>query len=178
MALVDRGPAGVTDLVFDAATAASAGADGIDLHLPDPQRALGSGLALADELAATSGLAVFLRSVVPIAPGGHRRIVALSDAASARSNDVIDLEVDRLGARPDHADVARRLSPSTIEAVAGSTPVLVSTAGFSRLSEGELMALATIAAVREVAAVTSHEVKIVRRVVDTVAAVLAAGVSS
>jgi len=160
-----------SDAVIEAVAAAGAGATGIDLAIPDPQLALGAGIAIADQLADTSGLLIFLRTDVPLAPGAHTRICPPDQAPLRRgSNCVADIGIDTLGLGPDASEVAARWP----EVSAVDQPFMVSTVGFDPLAEAELMALATVATARGAVAITSQHVRIVRRVVDTVTAVLTA----
>ena len=160
----------VTAAVLDAVGAAGAGATGVDLRFTDAQLAVASGIGIADQIAETAGLTVFLRTEAPLAAGAHT-MICLTDGESRRGNCVVDLGIDELGASPDSDEVAARWPDPTASDL---PPFLISTVGFESLADAELMALATVATVRGAVAITSPSVRTVRRVVDTVSAVLRA----
>ncbi len=155
------------EAVVDAVAAAGAGATGIDLSFEIADLAVAHGREAADRIAESADLDVFIRSELPLAPGSHTTIRTTPGRPGLRA--VVDLEIDRLGFGPASEEVA-----SSWPAGEGSAS-LISTLGFDDLSDAELMALATVATVRRTAAITTDRPGIVRRVVDTVNAVLAAG---
>ncbi len=160
-------PEDLGDAIVAAVAAAGAGATGIDLSFESADVAVAAGSAAADQIADTCNLDVYIRSDLPFADHDHTLI--RSTPGHPGIDAVVDLQIDRLG-----------LGPAS-DAVAESWPVgegracMISTLGFDDLSDAELMALATVATVRGSAAITTDRPGVVRRVVDTVSAVLAAG---
>jgi len=167
LGVVVVGSANLAGALFESLAHVSDGADGIDLTLPS-ELAPGERLAAADQLAEAAGVSVFLRSDVPMAGGEHTLILSLPAAhLRAGARVVYDIgfdlaEADQIGAAPVVASAAW---PS----IDDEGPLLVSTAGFSDLSDGALMGIASAASARRVAAVSTDRPRIVRRVVDTLA---------
>lgn len=157
---------------IDSIAAAGAGATGIDLTIPGP--AVAHAVSIADELGDLVGLPIFIRSDAPLSPGRHQRIVLAMPTPTHRpgASVVVDLGLDRLGVGPDAEELAARWSS---ERGTTATPFMISTVGFRGISDAEVMALTAVAVLRGAAAITSDRPKVVRRVVDTVAAVVAAG---
>lgn len=165
--------------VIEAVAAAGAGATGIDLSIRDPLTAVESGLAVADELADTSGLHVYLRAAGPLAPGRHTRICPPGSRSSERSEPrasrplgdcIVDLGIDRVGLPPAAIELASYW-PADGDRRSGDR-FMISTLGFEAALDAEVMALATLASLRGAVAITTDRIRIVRRVVDTMAAVL------
>jgi hypothetical protein len=162
-------------VVIESIAAAAAGATGIDLVIPDRRLALQRGVVVADLIAETSGLQIFIRSDVPLASGRHKRICASTgDRNGGRSIApcVVDLGIDRIGVGPDAPELASYWPSANDQASAG--PFMISTVGFDSAADAEVMALAFLAVMRGATAITTDRVRTVRRVVDTVAAVIEA----
>ncbi len=166
----DAGPA-----VVEALAAKGAGATGIDLSFGPDELAVAAGRMIADRIVEQTELDVFIRTDLPMAAGVHNTIRTAGRRPQARPGlgtmgrtDVADIQLDHLGAGPASDAVASGWPDETDQ------PFMISTLGFGELSDAELMALATVATVRDVAAITTDRPGIVRRVVDTVTAVLAA----
>ena len=153
--------------LFDVLAHVSCGADGIDLTLP-ASLPPGDRLAVANQLAEASGVALYLRADAPMAAGDHTLILsAVAGRLRASVNVVFDVEIDQLGAAPDSSEVT-----AAWPLVADERALLVSTAGFNALSDAALMGIASAASTRGLTAVSTDRVRIVRRVVDTLAPLL------
>lgn len=162
------------DAVIESIEAAGAGATGIELSILDARLALERGVAAADALAEASGLRVFIRTDGPLSPGPHRRICPAGNPSDTRRSTapcVVDLGIDRLGLAPDDHQLASYW-PADLDPVAA--PFMISTLGFGSVADAEVMGLAALAAMRGAAAITTDRTRSVRRVVDTVVAVLEA----
>lgn len=154
----------LAEAMFDALAHLSEGADGIDLSLP---KAMGpvDRLGCADQLAETTGADLYLRSEAPVAAWRHTLILLESTGrVRASSNVMHDLGLDQLGVGAETARVAGAWPAANDE-----RSTLVSTVGFTDLSDAGLMGVASAASVRGIAAVSTNRVRIVRRVVDTLA---------
>lgn len=168
---VDEGDA----VVIESIAAAAAGATGIDLVIPDPQLALHRGLAVADLIAETPGLQVFIRCDAPLASGRHQRICPSTggrDSGRSITPCVVDLGIDRIGVGPDAPALASYWPSGDHQKSVG--PFMISTLGFDTAADAEVMALAFLAVMRGASAITTDRIRTVRRVVDTVAAVIEA----
>lgn len=159
--------------LFEMMAAVSEGADGIDLDLP-VEVGPAERLSLADQLADASGADLYLRSSLPMAAGRHRVIRSADDARPGRA--LFDIGLDLLGQTPSEA-------VADWQRVDDDRSLLLSTVGFGTddssrtlssrtLSDAALMGLATFACVAGLDAVSTDRVRIVRRVVDTLAPVM------
>ena len=129
-------------------------------------------IGIADQVGATCSAPVFIRAGVPMAPSGHQLIVARSAGMVRRPVDdvVYDLGLDELDSPPSSAEVGERWRDAD-----GTGRFSISTVGFDPLDAGELIALATLACVSGATAIVTDRVRSVRRVVDTVTPIMAAG---
>ena len=155
------------DGLFEALAHVSNGADGIDLTLP-PSLTPGERLAAADQLAEATGAAMYLRTDVPMACGEHTLIVSAA-AGRLRASLKVMYDAGWGGASGDSSELGVAW-PALDEA----RSMVVSTAGIAGLSDAGLsdaglMGLASAASERGVAALSTDRVRIVRRVVDTLA---------
>lgn len=150
--------------LFETLAHVSVGADGIDLSIGTAAKP-GEQLAVADQLAEAADTSVFLRSEMPMAVGAHTLILPI-EAGRVRStvNVVRDLGVDGRGGVLDPEALA-----AAWPEVGEDDAVLVRTVGFRDLGDAGLMGLSSLACNRNVAAVSTDRVRIVRRVVDTLA---------
>lgn len=153
----------LTEALFDALAQLSEGADGIDLLLPPTVGPIDR-LAIADQLADTSGAALFLRSDAPMAAGSHTLILSGLGRVRPGANVIHDIGIDQLDAAADSPLVAAAWPEAD-----DKRSTLMSTIGFAELSDAALMGLASGASTRGIAAVSTNRVRIVRRVVDTLA---------
>ena len=155
------------EALFDVLAHVSSGADGIDLTLPASMPP-GDWLAAADQLAEAARTSLYLRAGAPMAAANHTLILAaVAGRLRASSNVVFDVGLDQLGIAPDSPEVV-----AAWPAIADERALLVATAGFSALSDAALMGIASAASTRGFTAVSTDRVRIVRRVVDTLAPLL------
>jgi len=147
--------------LFNALAHVAGGADGIDLMLP-AALAPAERLAVADQLAEATGTSLYLRTETPMAGGKHALILSAGAGRLRASADVFyDVGIDQRGASADEViDAWPPLDERSL---------LLSTMGFRDLSDAALIGLASAASARGVAAVSTDRVRIVRRVVDTLA---------
>lgn len=156
----------LAEALFDVLAHLSAGADGVDLTLPlSPPGEL---LAAANQLADATGATLYLRTDAPMAAGDHHVIFSAAHETSGRmhwsANTVFDLGLDRLGAAAHSLGVLDAWPTRDDE-----RSLLLSTVGFAELSEGALIGLASAASMRGINAISTDRVRMVRRVVDTLA---------
>lgn len=163
-AVVVRSGDQLAEAMFDVLAHLSDRADGIDLELP-PDMGPIDRLGCANQLAETTGAKLFLRSAAPMAASKHTLILSSSTGRVRAGADVIhDLGLDQFGVAADSERVA-----DAWPAVDDDRATVVSTAGFDDLSDAALMGLASAASARGVSAISTNRVRIVRRVVDTLA---------
>ncbi len=152
----------LADALFAALAHLSNGADGIDLTLPAAWSPA-ERLPVADQFAEATGVALYLRTEVPMACGVHTPIVSATvSRLRASLKAMYDIGLDATSgdsiecspAWPEHGD---------------ERSLLLSTTGFADLGDAALMGLASAASVRGISAVSTDRPRIVRRVVDTLA---------
>lgn len=164
------GPADLQAAVVESFTYIAEGADGVELRLSEDSPAVADHVAVADQLGAACVVPIFIRATRPMAGRDHQLIVPFAAwVAGRRSSVLCDLGIDQLSAAPTSTAVAEAWSRSD-----GAGRFSISTVGFGGLDDGELIALATIACERGVAAIVTENVRSVRRVVDTVVPINAA----
>lgn len=148
--------------MFEVMSAVAEGADGIDLSFPDGL-APTERLWVADQLVDASGIDLYLRSSLPMSSGRHTLILPLDGTRTRRiGSAVFDVGVDG----PDQAPEWRWPDDDR--------PLLVSTGWLEPTNDASIMGLVTVATSKGVAAISTGRVRTVRRVVDTLAPVLAA----
>lgn len=163
-AVVVRSGEDLSEALFDILAHVSCGADGIDLTLP-ASLAPGDRLVVANQLAAATGAALYIRTDAPMAVADHTLILAATIGRPRASLKVVyDIGSDQGGALPDSSMVE-----ASWPSVDDARCLLLSTVGFRGLSDAELMGLASAASTRGLAAMSTDRVRIVRRVVDTLA---------
>jgi len=147
--------------LFSALAHVAGGADGIDLMLP-AALAPAERLSVADQLAEATGTSLYLRTETPMAGGKHALILSAGAGRLRASADVFyDVGIDQPGASADEViDAWPPLDERSL---------LLSTVGFRDVSDAALIGLASAASARGVAAISTDRVRIVRRVVDTLA---------
>lgn len=149
--------------LFDVLAHVAAGANGVDLTLPDGISP-GERLDLVNQLAEAADTKVYVRTDGPMAVGDHTLILPWGSGRVRSGLRVIrDIGIDHAGGAPDPAAPW----PGSGDGIR----TLVSTVGFADLSDAALMGLASLASFRGVDAISTDRVGVVRRVVDTLAPV-------
>ena len=160
-AVVVRDAADLPDALFTSLAHAAAGADGLDLTLP-LSASPSEQAAAADQLAEATGLVCYLRIDRPVGVTSHTMILPSTAQARRSANVVFDIAV---------------AAPETAEfdwPAASETRSMLLTAG-AQHTDGQLIGLATVACHRRLAAISTDRVRMVRRVVDTVASIDSVG---
>lgn len=163
-AVVVRSSEDLAEALFEILAHVSSGADGIDLTLPG-SLAPGDRHAVAHELLEATGTALYIRTDLPMAASDHTLILSATAKRPRASTIVVyDVGIDKVGSLRDVPDVAASWPSADDE-----RPLLLSTVGFRGLSDAALMGLASAASERGFTAMSTDRVRIVRRVVDTLA---------